>query len=58
MSDYTSRLSQAAELIRTADGLIITAGAGLGVDSGLPDYRTSKGLYTAACEAQTVVGAL
>lgn len=56
MSEYILRISQAAELIRAADGLIITAGAGLGVDSKLPDYRTSKGLYTAACEAQTVVG--
>jgi hypothetical protein len=30
---------QAAEWIRHADGLLITAGAGMGVDSGLPDYR-------------------
>lgn len=39
-------LDIAARLIQGADGLIITAGAGLGVDSGLPDYRTVNGMYT------------
>ena len=29
------------------DGLIITAGAGIGVDSGLPDFRGSKGFWQA-----------
>ena len=32
-----------AELIRAADGLLITAGAGIGVDSGLPDFRGPQG---------------
>ena len=30
-----------------ADGLIITAGAGMGVDSGLPDFRGNEGLWRA-----------
>ena len=30
---------QAAQLIKQADALIIGAGAGMGVDSGLPDCR-------------------
>lgn len=30
----------AAELIRNADGILITAGAGMSVDSGLPDFRS------------------
>ena len=30
---------QAARLLEEADGLLITAGAGMGVDSGLPDFR-------------------
>lgn len=30
-----------------ADGLLITAGAGLGVDSGLPDFRGSEGMWRA-----------
>jgi len=37
----------AARSIQTADALIITAGAGMGVDSGLPDYRGNEGLWRA-----------
>jgi NAD-dependent SIR2 family protein deacetylase len=36
-------LHRAAEWIREADGLLITAGAGMGVDSGLPDFRGTEG---------------
>jgi len=35
----------AAKLIASADGLLITAGAGMGVDSGLPDFRGNEGLW-------------
>jgi len=38
---------QAAEAIRTADALLITAGAGMGVDSGLPDFRGTQGFWRA-----------
>ncbi|HJV28851.1 MAG TPA: Sir2 family NAD-dependent protein deacetylase [Aromatoleum sp.] len=41
------RFIRAASLIEQADGLLITAGAGLGVDSGLPDFRGSQGLWRA-----------
>ena len=34
-------LQRAAEVIRSAEGLVITAGAGMGVDSGLPDFRSA-----------------
>lgn len=34
-----------AELIRQADGLLVTAGAGIGVDSGLPDFRGPQGFW-------------
>ncbi len=34
-----------AELIRQADGLLITAGAGIGIDSGLPDFRGPQGFW-------------
>lgn len=37
----------AAKLINSADALLITAGAGLGVDSGLPDFRGEHGFYNA-----------
>ncbi len=36
-----------AEAIDQADGLLITAGAGIGVDSGLPDFRGKKGFLQA-----------
>lgn len=34
-----------AELISSATGLLVTAGAGMGVDSGLPDFRGNEGLW-------------
>ena len=37
----------AADLIARADGLIIGAGAGMGVDSGLPDFRGNEGFWRA-----------
>lgn len=36
-----------AELIAQADGLLVTAGAGMGVDSGLPDFRGPQGFWRA-----------
>ncbi len=38
---------QAAEAIRAADALLIGAGAGMGVDSGLPDFRGPEGFWRA-----------
>lgn len=38
---------RAAELISQADSLVIAAGAGLGVDSGLPDFRGETGFWQA-----------
>jgi len=38
---------QAAEAIKAADALLITAGAGMGVDSGLPDFRGTQGFWRA-----------
>lgn len=46
---------QAAALIEQADALVIAAGAGTGVDSGLPDFRGNEGFwraYPALREAQ------
>ncbi len=40
-------LERAAEAIRKAEVLIITAGAGMGVDSGLPDFRGDQGFWNA-----------
>jgi NAD-dependent SIR2 family protein deacetylase len=38
-------LEQAADLVRQADALIVCAGAGMGVDSGLPDFRGNDGFW-------------
>jgi NAD-dependent SIR2 family protein deacetylase len=38
---------QAAKAIAEADGLLVTAGAGMGVDSGLPDFRGNEGFWKA-----------
>ncbi len=38
---------RAAALIAQADGLMVAAGAGMGVDSGLPDFRGAQGFWKA-----------
>lgn len=47
MSELSSTLGLAANLIRSADALLITSGAGLGIDSGLPDFRGQAGFWKA-----------
>lgn len=42
-----SHLQQAADAIDAADALVIAAGAGMGVDSGLPDFRGNEGFWKA-----------
>lgn len=39
--------NQAVQWLDQADALVITAGAGMGVDSGLPDFRGRQGLWRA-----------
>ena len=41
------QLNLAAQAIEGADALLITAGAGMGVDSGLADFRGSEGFWRA-----------
>jgi NAD-dependent SIR2 family protein deacetylase len=45
MKDDT--IARAAEAIATAQALLISAGAGMGVDSGLPDFRGDEGFWRA-----------
>ncbi|MEH6434854.1 SIR2 family NAD-dependent protein deacylase [Massilia sp. DD77] len=40
-------IERAAALLEGADGLLIAAGAGIGVDSGLPDFRGTAGFWRA-----------
>ncbi|MFC0349246.1 SIR2 family NAD-dependent protein deacylase [Undibacterium danionis] len=46
-SELQDKLRKAAYLLRDADGVLITAGAGMGVDSGLPDFRGNEGMWQA-----------
>jgi NAD-dependent SIR2 family protein deacetylase len=43
----TGELARAAELISAAGALLVCAGAGMGVDSGLPDFRGDEGFWRA-----------
>lgn len=45
--DCPTETLKAAEAIHAADALLITAGAGMGVDSGLPDFRGKEGFWRA-----------
>ena len=40
-------IEQAAQLVAKADALVIATGAGMGVDSGLPDFRGTEGFWRA-----------
>ena len=40
-------LAAAVEALRSADALFFHAGAGMGVDSGLPDFRGPQGFWRA-----------
>jgi NAD-dependent SIR2 family protein deacetylase len=45
MINHPHPLHEAAKWILEADGLLVTAGAGMGVDSGLPDFRGTDGFW-------------
>ena len=47
MDPLDDAISRAAKAIIEADALFITAGAGIGVDSGLPDFRGNTGFWKA-----------
>ncbi|WP_263561826.1 SIR2 family NAD-dependent protein deacylase [Paucibacter sp. DJ1R-11] len=40
-------IAHALELLEQADALLVAAGAGMGVDSGLPDFRGREGFWQA-----------
>lgn len=53
MNDRNTRAGQDADIVRAAkwlaaaDAVVITAGAGMGVDSNLPDFRGDEGFWRA-----------
>ena len=50
--NLTEKLQKAKQLLREADAIFITAGAGMGVDSGLPDFRGVEGFWNAYPKAR------
>src|SRR5438874_3703737 len=47
MSGIDAAIRDAADAVQNADALLIGAGAGMGVDSGLPDFRGDEGFWKA-----------
>jgi NAD-dependent SIR2 family protein deacetylase len=45
--DRTEAARRAGEALSRARALVVTAGAGMGVDSGLPDFRGAEGFWKA-----------
>jgi len=50
--NLSEHLSKAKQILAEADALFITAGAGMGVDSGLPDFRGAEGFWRAYPKAR------
>lgn len=44
---FQENINAAIEVLKDAEALVIAAGAGMGVDSGLPDFRGDKGFWNA-----------
>lgn len=47
MNEHDAEIDCAARIIAGADALVIAAGAGMGMDSGLPDFRGTNGFWNA-----------
>lgn len=45
--EMEEQLKKASRILRNAEALLISAGAGIGVDSGLPDFRGNEGFWKA-----------
>ena len=43
MKKMLNKLYEIKQIINEAEAILITAGAGMGVDSGLPDFRGNEG---------------
>ncbi len=47
ITEYAKEIKKAAAAIKHATAMVVTAGAGIGVDSGLPDFRGPQGFWRA-----------
>jgi len=45
VENLQEKFKKAARVVKTSRALIITSGAGMGIDSGLPDYRGEEGFW-------------
>ena len=54
LEEHREALVRAANVVAEADALLIGAGAGLGVDAGLPDFRSPRGFWRAYPPAETL----
>ncbi len=52
--NISQNLQKAKQLLEEADAIFITAGAGMGVDSGLPDFRGVEGFWNAYPRAKAL----
>ena len=54
MDTMQEKIEEAKKVIAQADALLITAGAGMGVDSGLPDFHGVEGFWRAYPKAKAL----
>jgi len=47
VDNHSENILKAQRAVNAAEAIIITAGAGMGVDSGLPDFRGNEGFWKA-----------
>ena len=52
VSEHDSRLEQALGLIEACNRIVVLTGAGISTDSGIPDFRGPKGVWTKNPDAE------
>ena len=52
MSSHPERIAEVREWIRDADSIVALTGAGISTDSGIPDFRGPKGVWTVNPDAE------
>ena len=50
MKDYTERIKEFAEMINESSNVVFFGGAGVSTESGIKDYRSRDGIYSAVKE--------
>ncbi len=47
-SELSAALEQSSKAVESAEAIVVTCGAGMGLDSGLPDFRGDEGFWKAS----------